>query len=169
MQTTSNTGVPFSQLLPSWATHQISQAMAAIMPAHRASHIAAAVAASGNPSGACDDHAECRSIEDHTAATGSGLELCGHPAARRRHPDAAQRNEAVSIGQPMRPADGQDAFLAGFPQLIADEGFAISMLSAVLAAVILAFGFGASADIVVTMLIVGAATAVAETRLRARR
>ena len=69
----------------------------------------------------------------------------------------------------MQPADKAVALLAGARQLIADECFAISMLSAVLAAVILAFGFGATADIVVTMLVAGVATALAETRLRARK
>ncbi len=69
----------------------------------------------------------------------------------------------------MQPADKHGAFLDGARQVIADEGFAVSMLSAVLAAVILAFGFGATADIVVTMLVVGAVTAFAESRLRTRR
>ncbi len=52
MKTLSNVEVPFSQMLQSWMTHQISRTMAAIRPAHRASDIAAAVAASGNPTGA---------------------------------------------------------------------------------------------------------------------
>jgi hypothetical protein len=69
----------------------------------------------------------------------------------------------------MQPADKHGAFIAEARQLIADEGFAISMLSAVLAAVILAFGFGATADIVVTMLVVGVVTAFAESRLRTPR
>lgn len=69
----------------------------------------------------------------------------------------------------MRPADKQGAFLDGAQQLIADQGFAISMLSAVLAAVILAFGLDATAEVVLTMLVVGAASAVAETRIRTRK
>jgi hypothetical protein len=66
----------------------------------------------------------------------------------------------------MRPADKHGTLLGKARRLLADEGFAVSILSAVLAAVILAFGFGATADIVIMMLIVGAVTAIAETRLR---
>jgi hypothetical protein len=68
-----------------------------------------------------------------------------------------------------RPADKRRLFLKDARHSVADEGFAISVLSATLAATILAFGFGATADIVVSMLIVGVATAFAETRLRARK
>jgi hypothetical protein len=50
--------------------------------------------------------------------------------------------------------------------LIADEGFAISILAAVAAATVLAFGFGATADVVASLLVVGAVTALAETKLR---
>jgi hypothetical protein len=51
MKTTSQNEVPFSRLLLSWMAYHISQAMAAIRPMQRASHIATRVAASGNPSG----------------------------------------------------------------------------------------------------------------------
>jgi hypothetical protein len=67
------------------------------------------------------------------------------------------------------PADKNGVSLKDARQLIADEGFAISVLSAVVAAALLAFGFGATADIVISMLIVGVATAFAETWLRTRK
>ncbi|MGY3421570.1 hypothetical protein ACVWZW_002045 [Bradyrhizobium sp. F1.13.4] len=51
MTTTSRSEASFSQLLLSWITYRVSQ-MAAIKPSHRASEIAAAAAASNNPSGA---------------------------------------------------------------------------------------------------------------------
>jgi hypothetical protein len=51
MKTTSRSEAPFLQLLLSWMAYQISKTMAAIRLAHRASHVAAAVAASGNPAG----------------------------------------------------------------------------------------------------------------------
>jgi hypothetical protein len=68
----------------------------------------------------------------------------------------------------MKSAGKQAAFLSGARRLIADEGFTVALFSAVLAAAILAFGFGATADIIVSMLIVGTATAFAEIRLRGR-
>ncbi|QOZ32561.1 hypothetical protein [Bradyrhizobium sp. CCBAU 53421] len=51
-------------------------------------------------------------------------------------------------------------------QLIADEGLTLAILAAVASATGIAFGFGAEADIVASMLIIGLATALAETRLR---
>ena len=51
MKTLSPAQVPLSQLLSSWAADRISRTMAAVKPKHRASQIAADVAASGNPSG----------------------------------------------------------------------------------------------------------------------
>lgn len=69
----------------------------------------------------------------------------------------------------MQPAGKQAAFLADARRLIADECVTIGIFSTVLAATIVAFGFGATADIVVSMLIVGTATAFAEARLRARK
>jgi hypothetical protein len=52
MKATSQAEMSFSRMLFAWAAHRIAQARAAIRPAHRADQIAAAVAASGNPSGA---------------------------------------------------------------------------------------------------------------------
>lgn len=69
----------------------------------------------------------------------------------------------------MPPAGKQAAFLSGLRRLITDEGFAIAMFSSVLVATILAFGFGATADIVASTLILGAMTALAEGRLRSRK
>jgi hypothetical protein len=51
MTTTSRSEASFSQLLLSWITYRVSQ-ITAIKPSHRASEIAAAAAASNNPSGA---------------------------------------------------------------------------------------------------------------------
>ena len=64
------------------------------------------------------------------------------------------------------PASNGGAFLNDLRRLIADESFTISILAAVAAAAILAFGFGAAADVVAAMLIVGVVTALAETRFR---
>lgn len=65
------------------------------------------------------------------------------------------------------PASNGGAFLSDLRRLVTDEGFTVSILAAVAAAAILAFGFGAAADVVATMLIVGGVTALAETKLRA--
>ena len=51
MKTLSQSEAPLSQLVLMWATDRISRAMATIKPKHRASQIAADIAASGNPSG----------------------------------------------------------------------------------------------------------------------
>jgi hypothetical protein len=64
------------------------------------------------------------------------------------------------------PTSNGGAFLGNLRRVVADEGFTISILAAVAAAAILAFGFGAAADVVAAMLIVGVVTALAETRLR---
>ena len=64
------------------------------------------------------------------------------------------------------PASNGAAFLGDLRRLITDEGFAISILAAVAAAAILAFGFGAAADVVALMLVIGVVTALAETKLR---
>jgi hypothetical protein len=64
-------------------------------------------------------------------------------------------------------ASNGGAFLGDLRRLIADEGFTISILAAVAATAILAFGFDAAADVVARMLIVGVVTALAETKLRA--
>jgi len=52
MTTTSRSEASFSQLLQSWVAYRLSGPLAAIRPAYRASEVAAAVAASNNPSGA---------------------------------------------------------------------------------------------------------------------
>lgn len=69
----------------------------------------------------------------------------------------------------MQSAGKQAILVSGTRRLIADEGFTVAILSTVLAAAVLALGFGATADIVVSMLVVGTATAFAEMRLRARK
>ncbi len=52
MTTTSQSDESFSRLLLRWIVYRLSLTMAAITPVHRASDIAAAAAASNNPSGA---------------------------------------------------------------------------------------------------------------------
>jgi hypothetical protein len=70
----------------------------------------------------------------------------------------------------MQPANKNGvAYLNDLRRLLADEGFAISILAAVAAATILAFGFGATPDIIIMMLVIGVVTALAETRLRAKK
>ena len=70
----------------------------------------------------------------------------------------------------MQPANKNGvAYLNDLRRLLADEGFAISILAAVAAATILAFGFGATSDIIIMMLVIGVVTALAETRLRAKK
>jgi hypothetical protein len=64
------------------------------------------------------------------------------------------------------PNENGAALLRELRRLIADEGFTISILTAVAAATILAFGFDARSDIVASMLVVAVVTALAETRLR---
>ncbi|MCP3399687.1 MULTISPECIES: hypothetical protein [unclassified Bradyrhizobium] len=68
----------------------------------------------------------------------------------------------------MLPANKRTTLLGSARQLIADEGLTVSMLAAVIAAAVLAFGFGATADVIIAMLAIGAVTAVAETRLHRR-
>jgi hypothetical protein len=67
------------------------------------------------------------------------------------------------------PGPNSGAFLGDLRRLVTDEGFAISVLAAVAAAVILAFGFGATADVVALMLVIGVVTALAETKLRSSK
>ena len=57
------------------------------------------------------------------------------------------------------------ALLDDLRRLIADEGFTIAIFATVGAAAILAFGFGATSDIVAAMLIIGVAAAFVESRL----
>ena len=54
-------------------------------------------------------------------------------------------------------------------RLVADDSVMIGLLAAVAVATILAYGFEATLDIVVSMLVLGAVTALAETRLRANK
>ncbi|WP_338828455.1 hypothetical protein [Bradyrhizobium sp. 27S5] len=61
------------------------------------------------------------------------------------------------------------ARLKALRQLIADEGLTIAILAAVASVTVIAFGFRAEADVVVSMLIIGVVTALAETRLRSGR
>lgn len=51
---------------------------------------------------------------------------------------------------------------------LASDTFTICLLAAVLATVVLAFSFGAEADLIVMILILGIATALAETTMRYR-
>jgi hypothetical protein len=67
------------------------------------------------------------------------------------------------------PTSNGGAFLGDLRRLITDEGFTVSILATVAATAILAFGFGATADVVAAMLIVGVVTALAETKFRAGR
>ena len=68
----------------------------------------------------------------------------------------------------MHPTDERATILGSVRELIGDESFTVSTLAAVAAAAILAFGFGATAEIIVAMLVVGAVTAAVETHLRKR-
>jgi hypothetical protein len=61
------------------------------------------------------------------------------------------------------------AFLWDLHRLVTDDGFALSMLAVVGFVTMLAFGFGATPDIVVPLLILGIATALAERKLRAKK
>jgi hypothetical protein len=65
------------------------------------------------------------------------------------------------------PSAGKQASLFdAVRRLIRDEGVTTAIFATVVAASILAFGFGATADIVASMLILGTVTAFAEARLR---
>jgi hypothetical protein len=61
------------------------------------------------------------------------------------------------------------AFLQNLHRLVTDDGFALSVLAVVGSVTILAFGFGATPDIVALLLILGIATALAERKLRAKK
>ena len=61
------------------------------------------------------------------------------------------------------------AFLSDLRRQFADEGLTLGIFAAVAVATALAFGFGATTDIVASMLILGVVTAFAETGLRAGR
>ena len=57
-------------------------------------------------------------------------------------------------------------WLKDFVAALASDTFAICLLAAVLAAAVLAFSFGVEADLIVIILILGVATALAETTMR---
>jgi hypothetical protein len=59
-------------------------------------------------------------------------------------------------------------FLEQLLQLVSDDSFALAILAIVGVAVVLAFMFGATIEIVVTVLIVGVTSAIAENKLRAK-
>jgi hypothetical protein len=61
------------------------------------------------------------------------------------------------------------AFLQDLRRLISDDGFALSILTVVSVAAILAFGFDATPDIVAPVLVLGVMTALAERKLRAKK
>jgi hypothetical protein len=65
--------------------------------------------------------------------------------------------------------DSGVAFLQDLQRLILDEGFALSILAVVGVATIMAFGFGATPEIVAPVLILGVMTALAERKLRAKK
>jgi hypothetical protein len=60
-------------------------------------------------------------------------------------------------------------FLSELRRRFANEGLTLAIFAAVAATTILAFGFGATSEIVASMLILGVMTAFAETRLRATK
>ena len=65
--------------------------------------------------------------------------------------------------------DNGAAFLQDLHRLMRDDGFALSILAVVGVATILAFGFGATPEIVAPVLILGVVTALAERKLRTKK
>jgi hypothetical protein len=61
------------------------------------------------------------------------------------------------------------ALLQDLRRLIADDGFVVVIFFVVAAATVLAFGFGATSDVVASVLILGVMTALAESRLRTKK
>jgi hypothetical protein len=61
------------------------------------------------------------------------------------------------------------ALMRDLRRLVSDDGFVLAIFAVVAAASVLAFGFGATSDIVAAVLVVGTLTAFAEGRLRTRR
>jgi hypothetical protein len=61
------------------------------------------------------------------------------------------------------------AFLQDVRRLMADDGFALSILAVVGVATALAFGFDATPEIIAPLLILGFMTALAERKLRAKK
>ena len=60
------------------------------------------------------------------------------------------------------------AFLEDLIRLVTDDGFAFAILAVVVIAAVVAFGFGATPDIVASVLMVGVVAAIAEKRLGAK-
>jgi hypothetical protein len=61
------------------------------------------------------------------------------------------------------------AFLQDARRLMADDGFALSILAVVGGATALAFGFDAMPEIIAPLLILGIMTALAERKLRTKK
>jgi hypothetical protein len=61
------------------------------------------------------------------------------------------------------------AFLQDLHRLMTDDGLALSMLAVVGVAAVLAFGFGATPEIIAPLLMLGVVTALAERKLRAKK
>ena len=61
------------------------------------------------------------------------------------------------------------ALLQDLRRLFSDDGFALSILTVVGVAAILAFGFDATPEIVAPVLILGVMSALAERKLRAKK
>jgi hypothetical protein len=61
------------------------------------------------------------------------------------------------------------ALLQDLRRLFSDDGFALSILTVVGVAAILAFGFDATPEIVAPVLVLGFMTALAERKLRAKK
>jgi hypothetical protein len=60
------------------------------------------------------------------------------------------------------------AFLEDLIGLVTDDGFAFTIFAVVVVAAVLAFGFGATPDIVASVLVLGVIAAIAENELRAK-
>jgi hypothetical protein len=61
------------------------------------------------------------------------------------------------------------ALLQDVRRLMADDGFALSILAVVAVATALALGFDATPDIIAPLLILGVMTALVERKLRAKK
>ena len=59
-------------------------------------------------------------------------------------------------------------FLEHLLRLFADDSFALAILAVVVVATVMAFGFGATGEIVASVLILGVMTVIAESKLRAK-
>ncbi|WP_244541900.1 hypothetical protein [Afipia sp. GAS231] len=115
-----------------------------------------------NPGGSHERH-----IADEIAilAAAAGLGGGSDRTIRRREAGASRRLDR-GHGRSQRQPDRR---MNDLRRLIADDGVARSILAAVAAATILAFGFDAAADVVASMLVVGLVTALAESRFRSAK